>query len=39
LNYTGVGLNLTYGGPEKLSGEVGLSITNGGESKIVLTQL
>jgi hypothetical protein len=41
LNYTGVDINLTYGGPEKLFGEVGLSITNGGESpiKVVMTQL
>jgi len=41
LNYTDVNLNLSYSGPERLSGEVGLSIANGGESPInvVMTQL
>lgn len=41
LNYTDANLNLSYSGPEKLSGEIGLSIANGGENpiKVVLTQL
>ncbi len=41
LNYTDLGLNLTYGGPEKIVGDAKLSLLNGGEDpiKIIIAQL
>ena len=41
LNYTDLGLNLSYGGPNKLGGNTKLSLLNAGEDpiKIVISQL
>jgi len=41
LNYTDLGLNISYNGPEKIRGEAKLSLLNGGEDpiKIIISQL